>query len=315
MNADGAKSHRFKLGLFLNELQMPFEEALSTAKGIGAEYVWFDHVRDEPDLVDMTPAQIASIGKRVEANGLRISLISPRSPFKFIHLTELDGEAPLEYPTLQTELEHLTRTMEIATSLGIAEVLAYTFAWPGEYSADKPTWPMRWLTRGGVIADVDMAKLVTVFSEVAERAEKHGVDVVLSMMPWNYTNTTTNFRQIAERIGSDRIKVMWGPADNFNCGEFDVATSGFNNVRPYLHSLHLKDLHVTDGLNLDFEYRPLGEGDIDFPTILGNLIEHDCDVVLSMATHFLPPSGSRAEAMRINFAKLNAILSAAAGSD
>ena len=48
-----------------------------------------------------------------------------------------------------------------------------------------------------------------------------------SMMPWNYTNTTGNFRRLAERLGSDRIKVMWGPADNYNCGEWDAVTTGF----------------------------------------------------------------------------------------
>ena len=36
---------------------------------------------------------------------------------------------------------------------------------------------MRWLTRGGVIADVDMQKLVKAFSLVAEQAERYDVDV------------------------------------------------------------------------------------------------------------------------------------------
>ena len=46
-----------------------------------------------------------------------------------------------------------------------------------------------------------------------DQAEKYGVDVVLSMMPLNDTNTTGNLRRLAERLGSDRIKAMWGPAD------------------------------------------------------------------------------------------------------
>ena len=166
---------------------------------------------------------------------------------------------------------------------------------------------MRWLTRGGVIAEVDMEKLVKVFSLVLDRAEEYDVDVVLSMMPWNYTNTTGNFRLLAERLNSRRIKVMWGPADNMNCGEKDVATSGFINVRPYLNSLHLKDLHVIDGIQLNFEYRPIGEGDVDFPAILQNLKNNGSDVVLASATHFRPESGSPAEAMRINYANLNSL--------
>ena len=146
---------------------------------------------------------------------------------------------------------------------------------------------------------------------LAEQAERHGVDIALLMMQWNYTNTTEHLCRIFEAVGSARLKAIWCPADNFNCGELDVATAGFTNVRPYLNTLHLKDLHVTDGYNLDFEYRPLGDGEIDFVSIFRSLTEHDCDVVLSVATHFVPPSGSRKEAMTINYAKLNHLLNTA----
>ena len=35
---------RFKLSMFLHELELPFDQALATAKEIGAEYVWFDRM-------------------------------------------------------------------------------------------------------------------------------------------------------------------------------------------------------------------------------------------------------------------------------
>ena len=167
---------------------------------------------------------------------------------------------------------------------------------------------MRWLTRGGYIADAEMEKLVRAFSLALEQAEKYDVDLALSMMPWNYTNTTGNFRRLAEALNSPRIKVMWGPSDNLNSGEADVATAGFLNIHPYLYGLHLKDLTVKDGLQLDFSYCPLGEGDVDFPTILRSLRDRGSDAVLSVATHFLPPSGSREEAMRINFSNLKRLI-------
>ena len=123
------------------------------------------------------------------------------------------------------------------------------------------------------------------------------VDVALSRMRWNYTDTTGNFRRLTEGLGSRRIRVMWGPADNRNSGEWDVATAGFHNVRPYLYGLHLKDLHVIDPRRLQFEYRPIGSGDVDYRIVLRNLRDHGCDVFLSLATHFRPPSGSREEGM------------------
>ena len=298
----------FKLGIFLNELRQPLDEALDTAKELGVEYVWFDRLEGQPTVAQMSDSAIDDVANRVDRRGLKLMTISSGSPFKLIHLTDINADDPRDNPDFARQLGDLVRSIEIAARLGVGAASAYSFAWPGEYSADKPTWPMRWLTRGGVIADVDMAKLTSAFSLVVEEAEKHNVDVVLSMMPWNYTNTTGNFRRVAEQLGSKRVKVMWGPADNLNCGEWDVATAGFANVRPYLRSLHMKDLHVTDGLSLDFEYRPLGEGDVDYLTVLRNLRESRSDAVLSISTHFTPPSGSRVEAMQINVANLRALM-------
>ena len=65
---------------------------------------------------------------------------------------------------------------------------------------------------------------------------------------------------------------------------------------------------MKDGLQLDFSYCPLGEGDVDYPAILRSLRERGSDAVLSVATHFLPASGSREEAMRINYANLRRLI-------
>ena len=255
------------------------------------------------------PMQAGRMAARVAKHGLELHVIAAGAPFKQLHLADLDLDTMQDDPAFRKEFDDLVRSMQIAVHLGIKTVNTFTFAWPGEYSAAKPTWPMRWLTRGGVIAEVDMEKLHKAFSLVAEQAEHYDVDVSLSMMPWNYTNTTGNFRRVAERVGSPRLKVMWGPADCFNCGEADVSTAGYRNVRPYIHGLHIKDLHVKNGVQLDFEYRPLGTGDVDYLAILRQLHADRSDAILAVATHFRPPSGSREEAMRTNYAQLKQLIS------
>ena len=204
-------SYRFKLGMFLNELRLPFDESLATAKDIGAEYVWFSRVPGEPEIAEMSGGEIDRVAERVAEHGLKLFLISASNPFKQIHLTDIEADGPGGNDEYRRDFGDLVRSMEVASRLGVGSVLAYTFAWPGEYSAAKPTWPMRWMTRGGVISEGEMDKLAAAFGPVVEAAEEHDVDVVMSMMPWNYTNTTGNFRRIAERIGSPRIRVMWGP--------------------------------------------------------------------------------------------------------
>ncbi len=300
--------YRFKLGMYLPELDLPFDQALTTAKDIGAEYVWFPRLRDETPIAEMTDAQVDDMAARVSNHGLKLHLIAAENSFKKVHLTELDLDGMQEHPEFRCDFDNLVRAMQIASRLGVGAVCSFTFAWPGEYGGGKPTWPMRWHTRGGIIADADMEKLVKAFSLVVEQAEKYDVDVALSMMPWNYTNTTGNFRRVAESVGSPRIKVMWGPADNLNCGEADVTSAGFDNVRPYLHGLHIKDLHLADGEHLQFEYRPIGDGDVDFRAVLRQLRDYRCDAVLAVATHFRPPGGSPVDAMRTNYARLKELI-------
>ena len=300
--------YHFKLGMYLPELGLPFDEALATAKDIGAEYVWFNRVGDETPMAEMSDAEVDRMAARVANAGLKLHLIAVGNSFKQLHLTDVTVDSMQDNPEFRQDFDALTRSMQIAARLGIGAVCSFSFAWPGEYTAGKPTWPMRWLTRGGVISDGDMDKLTKAFSLVAEQAERYDVDVALSQMPWNYTNTTGNFRRLAERLGSPRIKVMWGPGDNINCGEADAATAGFNNVRPHLHGLHVKDLHVIDGQQLKFEYRPIGTGDVDYMTILRQLRDHQSEAVLAIATHFRPASGSREGAMRTNYASIKDLI-------
>jgi len=301
------ENYRFTLGIYLGELTLPFEQSLAKTVELGITKVWFNRIPDQPDIADMTNAQVDRFAKQIADHGLDIFVLNCGNPFKQIHLTELKLKTLPQHPKFQHDFQLLQRSMQIAARIGVKTVGSFTFAWPGEYTAGKPTWPMRWLTRGGVIADVDADKWLKAFSLVAEQAEKYDVNVALSMMPWNYTNTTGNFRGLVERLGSPRIKVMWGPADNFNCGEWDTATAGFQNVRPHLHGVHIKDLHVNNGLQLDFEYRAFGSGDVDYLTVFRNIKRHRMDVVLSVSTHFRPPSGSRIEAMDINVANVKAL--------
>ena len=55
--------YRFKLGMYLPELRLPFDEALAKAKDIGAEYVWFNSLPDEPAIAEMSDAESRSHGR------------------------------------------------------------------------------------------------------------------------------------------------------------------------------------------------------------------------------------------------------------
>ena len=81
-------------------------------------------------------------------------------------------------------------------------------------------------------------------------------------------------------------------------------------LRPHLLGLHLKDLHVSDGAKLKFDYKPLGQGDVDYVTILKNLRRDRSEAILSVSTHFTIPGG-RVEAMKLNYRNLKELISKA----
>ena len=315
--------HRFKLGIWLSELKLPFAQELDAARELGAEYVWFEGSRPggesgipggEPCIATMSDAEADAMGESVARRGLKLYQICAYRPFHNTRLVGLTPDNLLEDAEFRSEFDGLVRSMQIAARLGVGAVHCYGFCWPGEWSAGQgswtkaPTWPMKWLTRGGVIAEVDLRKLVAAFTLILEQADKYGVEVVLGMRPFHYMSSTGNFRRLAEELGSDRLKVQWSPADNVLIGEWDVATAGFTNLRPYLHGLHLKDVHVHDGVEGEFEWRPLGEGSVGYAEVLANLRRHRSQAILMVASHFRPAGGTNLDAMRINFGKIQSLI-------
>jgi sugar phosphate isomerase/epimerase len=300
-------SYEFNIGMAL-QFNTPFRDALALGRKLGAKFGWVDL---DFALDEVGAGGVDSIGKLVEEHGIKLMLLG-NDVFSRLYLTDIDLESPLDNAALSRDLDRLIEAMQAASQLEVDAVLAYSFMWPGNWSS----WPMRWLSRGGIIAAIDLQKLVRIFSLVLEHAEKYDVDVVIGNLPWHYTASTMNFRILAEHLGSPRIKFMWGPADNLTAGEFDSATAGFRNIRPYLHSLHLKDLHIrpidTDGIkrqNKDIDYRPLGEGDVDYPTILRNLRDTDSEAILAVYTHFEIENGTQQDVMRIQFDRLRGLIS------
>ena len=220
--------HTFRLGMFLNELRLPLEAGLDLAQELAIDYVWFGNVMGRPPVAELSDDEIDAIGESITGRGLTLMVAAAGNPFKMIDLTTVTADALEQHAEFARDFSAMVRSMEIANRLGAGAVSVYSFAWPGEYTAGKPTWPMRWLTRGGVISDGEMEKLVQAYTLMVEQAERHQVDLVLSMMPWNYTNTTGNFRRLAETRRFAAVEGDVGPGGQLQLRrERRLYTAGF----------------------------------------------------------------------------------------
>ena len=302
-------TYDFKLGIYLSELQLPFEESLAVARDLGVRYVWGGDHRDNLPLFRLPDAEIDDSARLVDSYGCQFFFTDGGGLFKTVHLAELVPGKMLDHVQFKEHYDSLTRSMEVASRLGIGAVACSSFAWPGEYTAGKPTWPMRWATGGGIVSEAELRGLVEVFRRVLEAAEKHDVDVLVNQRPFHYTNTTAHFLELAERVGSGRLKAFWGPADNVLSGEREVPTRGYERLRAYLAAVHLKDVQVHDGARGEYAWKPIGDGEVGYSTLFRRLVEEDSDAVLVCATHFLPPGGgSTAEALAINHERVTSLL-------
>ena len=120
--------YQFKLGMFLPELDLPAEEALGTARGMGAEYVWFSRLKDMAPVAEWSDNEVDRIGRLVEQHRLKWLVVSADNPFKNVHLTDLPLEGLAEHPLFQRHLKVLVRSMQIAQRLGVGAVYSHACA-------------------------------------------------------------------------------------------------------------------------------------------------------------------------------------------
>ena len=141
-------TYEFKIGMAL-QFNRPFREAVVLGRELGARYGWVDLDFDLAEVGD-----IDSVGKMTADHGIELFMLG-NNVFSGLYLTDVDLERPLDNPQLQWHMDRLVAAMQAAAHLGVGTVLAYNFLWPGNWAS----WPMRWLTRGGVIAEIDLQKL------------------------------------------------------------------------------------------------------------------------------------------------------------
>ena len=159
--------YEFKMGMYLGELQQPFEQSLATARDLGAHYVWCGTHSDNRSLYELADAEIDQAAEQVAAHGLEFFLLDGAGYSRTVHLAELEPGKMLEHAQFKEHFTKLERVDGDLSSLG-GSAQSVAAASPGRPStpAGKPTWPMRWATRGGIISDGDMAKLVEAFLHV-----------------------------------------------------------------------------------------------------------------------------------------------------
>ncbi|TVQ40134.1 MAG: sugar phosphate isomerase/epimerase [Spirochaetaceae bacterium] len=238
-----------KIGVLIDNLLMPFDEALVFAAGLGVEGIQFYASRDYVAPWRTTPARRAEIEARISDAGLQVCALCG----------DLGGHGFERRSEHEQRLLRTRQIIEYAAELGTGVVSSHIGVIP----------PIR---------DEVFGSLVDALQSVVRFAEQHGVRYAIETGP----EPSRLLKQFIDEIGSPGLAVNFDPA-NLIMVHGENAVSATEILAPHIAHVHAKDgrrLQPCDareiygafaegnprGIDIDsfFVELPPGEGDVGF---------------------------------------------------
>lgn len=265
----------FKVGVISDEVSQDFKHALEVISRLGATHV---EIRDVwgKNILNLGDSELNEVKRLVREYGLEISNID--SPAFKIYINDEES--------YRRHIEVVKRAVELTKRLDLGYTRIFTFWWQDS------------------LRNV-MGKLKEKFTPVIDIAEREGVYLVVENEYSCTVGTGAEARALVDALGSRYIRVLWDPGNAFFARERPYP-DGYSMVRGLIMHIHVKDAVVENG---HFSWRPIGKGMIDYRGQFKALIEDGYDGVVSLETHYVPPSSSKEEGTVESFNGIVGILS------
>jgi len=282
-----------KLGVITDGISRELERALAVMNDgltqAELQYLW------DVEVGDLTDSQLDRVQRLVAAHEVEVSCIS-RHVFGGLALGDLSASAPV----YRKHLTDLSRCIDMAKALDCPlvrimsfkkEMILFGSHGAEEWNVAKGAWEAaRDLIRGAV--------------QIAEER-----DITLAVETGNNAMTNSAFlaRRMVDEIGSDRLKVMWDPANALYSTEA-AFPDGYEALRGALGHVHLKDV-VVDISKATISCRQLGTGQMalyldDMATALKN---DGYTGAISLESVYRPLGGSFEDGFRASVGALKAM--------
>ena len=293
----------FKLGVVMEEIDPDPERALPFARQLGMTHVEFGSLWGCP-VHEASEDDLERMRQLLAAHSLRVAMVGP-STFKTVYLGHLSVGEIEHDPHFQAEMAVMRRVMEAARYFGAPLARTFSFRREGMVGLGNPS-PRH--PRGGGVEPAMLEKLRQAFGLICDLAEEVGVNLGLENVRSCWANSGWNTRRIAEAVGSPRLRVVWDPANAFVSGEDRAYPEGYEQVRPYVAHMHLKDARLLDPASGLTTWERIGDGAVDYRGQFTALIADGYDGVVAVETHYEPAGQSPAEATRLTTEGLRAVL-------
>jgi sugar phosphate isomerase/epimerase len=240
---------------FADEIDPDPTTQFQTLNALGIRYVEFRSAWGT-NVLDLSDEQVAEIKRLLGEYGIALSAVG--SPIGKVGI----------HDDFDAHLARFDRALWVARELSAPYIRIFSF----------------WIPEGD-----DPAKhrdeVLRRLSALAARAEGHDVILAHENERHIYGDVPSRCLDIVESVGSDKLKLVWDPANFVLC---DVApfTDGFASLRP-----HIEYLQIKDALRAEGRVVPAGEGDGEIRETIRALRDHgfgldgDTDRFFSMEPH------------------------------
>ncbi len=275
-----------KLGVITDGISREFEYALSVMNEFDLRQAELQFLWDK-EVGDLSDAQLNRAQQLVAAHEVEVSCIS-RHVFGGLALSDIS----LTAPAYLAHLDALGRCIDTAQALdcGLVRIMSFKkeMILFGSHGAEE------WNVAGGA-----WDKARELIGEAVQIAEDRGVTLVVETGNNAITNSAYLACKLIDELGSERLKLLWDPANALYSTEA-AYPDGYNALRGgYLGHVHLKDVLV-DIAKATVTCRQLGSGQMGpYLTDLATALAADgYDGAISLESVYRPLGGSFEEGFR-----------------
>ncbi len=283
-----------KLGVITDGISRDFERALAVMNEFGLtqaelQYVW------DVEVGDLSDAQLDRVQRLVAAHGVEVSCIS-RHVFGGLALGDLSASAPV----YRQHLADLNRCIDTAKALDCPlvrimsfkkEMILFGSQGAEEWNVAQGAWEKARELIGGAV----------------QIAEDRAITLVVETGNNAITNSAFLARRMVDEIGSERLKVMWDPANALYSTEA-AYPDGYQALRGALGHIHLKDV-VVEISKATISCRQLGSGQMaPYLDDMAAALKNDGYAgAISLESVYRPLGGSFEDGFRASIGALKSI--------
>ncbi len=284
-----------KLGVITDGISREFEHALEVMSEFGLHQAELQFLWDK-EVGDLDDAQLGTAQDLLRKYEMQVICIS-----RHIFGGVVVGETEVGDAVHSAHIDALGRCIDMAKAVGCSTVRTMRFRKEmilfGDHGAEQ------WQVSTGA-----WDKFVDLMKPVAEVAEQRDVTIVVETGNNAIVTSAYLGRKFCDQLGSERVKILWDPANSLYCNEV-AHPDGYECLRGgYLGHLHLKD-SVADIPKAYLDQVEFGTGQMGpwLEPLAADLRADGWDGVISFESVYRPDGGTFEDGFRASVGRFKEI--------